>query len=131
MIFISKQFHNICDSWLIDNYLLFKSNKNILFVEVAVDYTLHVKAYLIFTENVLAWIIVNIIMLNSYFIYTLSSWSAIAIASFSKASITSKHICRSKSSLTALRNPLTFGTLESCHMNLRADNASFLKSWCL
>ena len=113
--------------WM-DTYLLFQSNKNILFVEVAVDYTLDIEKHLLFTGEVLVSIIANIIMANSYFMNTFSSVSAMTIASFSKASITSRHICRSKSSLTALRNPRTFGTLESCHMNLRADNASFLKS---
>ena len=111
--------------WM-DTYLLFQSNKNILFVEVAVDYTLDIEKHLLFTGEVL--VSIKYIMVNSHFMNTFSSVSAMTIASFSKASITSRHICRSKSSLTELRNPRTFGTLESCHMNLRADNASFLKS---
>ena len=38
--------------WM-DTYLLFQSNKNILFVEVAVDYTLDIEKYLLFTDEVL------------------------------------------------------------------------------
>ena len=40
-----------------DTYLFFESNKNILFVEVAVNDTLDVKTHLIFSENVLILII--------------------------------------------------------------------------
>ena len=42
--------------WM-DTYLLFQSNKNILFVEVAVDYTLDIEEYSLFTEEVLVLII--------------------------------------------------------------------------
>ena len=54
--------------WM-DTYLLFQSNKNILFVEVAVDYTLDIEKHLLFTVTVRVLIILaNIIMANSYII---------------------------------------------------------------
>ena len=44
--------------WM-DTYLLFQSNKNILFVEVAVDYTLDIEKHLLFTVTVRVLIILQ------------------------------------------------------------------------
>ena len=59
---------------------------------------------------------------------TFSNSLAMDTTSISKASITSEHIWRLPSSLTASRNPLRFGTLDSCQINLRSHKVWFWKS---